>query len=329
MKLYSFSILLLVTLVLASGVFLVAGVSFSNSQIDRENKSGQVLGADEVAIQNLLPRSPDIADEYLETFYSVPQIKENVSEIEMPARSVIAIDPVTNFVFFEKDADEPRSIASITKLMTALVFIEHNKGWDNYYKVSYSDQINGGRIYLSIGDRIKIRDLFNLSLVASANSATRALIRSTGFSDDEFIAEMNKMTTRLKLTNTNFVDYTGLSHLNKSTARDVARIVITATSEPSIKEAVSQDSYRFFTYDGRAVKAHTTNMLFNYYPKGNIDMLGGKTGYIEAAGYCFAGKFKNDEDREVVTVVLGDTNHYSRFTDSERLVDWVFENFKW
>ena len=114
-------------------------------------------------------------------------------EFAAAGQNCVALDAVSSKIFFEKNAGEPRSIASITKLMTALVFLEHNPGWESVYKIKAEDKREGGKIYLFTGESVKVKDLFYSSLIASDNVATIALVKSTGMSEEEFVKIMNKI----------------------------------------------------------------------------------------------------------------------------------------
>ena len=112
--------------------------------------------------------------------------------IEVTAKSVLVVDLKSGAILFSKNSDEKRSIASITKLMTALVFLENNPGWDEIITVKESDKRNGGLAKLWPEEEVKVIDLFNLTLVSSTNEAAIALARSTSLSEEKFVELMNK-----------------------------------------------------------------------------------------------------------------------------------------
>ncbi len=244
------------------------------------------------------------------------------------AWGVIALDPVTDFVFYGKNTTTTFPIASITKLMTALVWADLEQDPQQVYHLQASDLVTEGRVYLRAGESIKVKDLLNLSLVASANTATRALVRSTGLGDSEFVEKMNQLAKRFKFKNTQFVDYIGLSRFNQSSPGEVARLLVAAFSHPLIQQALSRSSYRFLTVGGREIKAESTNLLWRELPDGGIKLKGGKTGYIQAARFCLAAYFEKD-NHPLVTVILGAPTHFDRFTSTRQLAEWVFDNYQW
>ncbi|OGF25004.1 hypothetical protein A2331_00445 [Candidatus Falkowbacteria bacterium RIFOXYB2_FULL_34_18] len=238
------------------------------------------------------------------------------------------IDIGSGAVLFKEKSEEQVPIASITKLANALVFLDQNPDWDSFYKVKPSDITEGGRIYLGAGDEVKLKDLFYLALVGSANSAARAMASASGFNEDEYVQRMNLKMKEQGLNNTNFVDPMGLSGFNVSTAIEVSKLAKSAFSKEEIKDALSKKYYRFQTKSGRSIGVYNTNILIGS-SEDNIKILGGKTGYIYAAGYCFVGKFVNDQGIELISVVLGSHDMNSRFTENKKIAKWAYDNYIW
>ncbi len=240
--------------------------------------------------------------------------------------AVLAIKP--NIYLLEKDDQQVRSIASITKLMTALVFLDHNPGWDKEYTIRSSDMVLGGINHLFPGDTVTVKDLFYASLVASDNVATQALSAATGLSETEFVQAMGDKAAHLGLLSTSFVDPVGLGDGNESSARDIARLAKEAFSKPDIQAAVLQPSFSFTTAEGKAREVESTD-YFTRSSGDDIILLGGKTGYTDAAGYCFVGQFDDGSGRQVIAVVMGTDSKQSRFDETEKAVRWSFANFAW
>jgi len=239
------------------------------------------------------------------------------------------LDVQGNKILFAKNADQARPIASITKLMTALVFLEHNPGWETIYQVKREDRREGGKIYLYTGEKVRVRDLFYLSLVGSANTATIGLVHSTGMSEEEFIQKMNGKARAMGLEKTRFHDAAGLNNHNISTAKEIAEFARVALSNGDISEATLTKKYEFTTLGGRKKIVYSTDVLLDIFPQNGVKILGGKTGYLEAAGYCFVGRFIDHGGREMISVVLGSDTANSRFTDTRRLAEWAYENYVW
>ncbi len=259
---------------------------------------------------------------------SSPQ-KLTLAGFELPAQSGAVIDERSGRAIFEKDADRRMPIASITKLMTALVFLEHNPGWDATYKIRPEDKREGGRIYLFPGDTVRVRDLFHSSLVASDNIATLALAESTGMTEAQFVEKMNEKSKAMGLVNTSFKDPIGLNDDNVSTAKEIAIFAGQALSDPDISGATLMKKYGFQTLEGRKKTVYSTDDLLDIFPQNGVMILGGKTGYTDPAGYCFVGKFIDHSGHAIISVVLKSSTYKSRFEETHGLVNWIFNNFQW
>lgn len=234
-----------------------------------------------------------------------------------------------NTFLYEKNVTSTQPIASLTKMMTALVFLDHNPGWDTKYIYTVKDNIAGGLNNLFLGDELSIRDLFNTSLIASDNGATLALAHSTGLSDQDFVKAMNDKAKSLGLFNTSFVEPTGLSDNDLSDAQDVARLAAVALNNFDIIKTVSQKSYHFKTTQGRDKNIISTDYLLSEPVPAGLTIMGGKTGFTDNAGYCFVGRFQTAQGDQLISVVLNSSGKEDRFTQTRRLISWVFTNFTW
>ena len=250
-------------------------------------------------------------------------------QYKVNTKSAAVLDTVNDIFIFKENSDVVLPIASLTKLMTALIFLDYNPGWEVTYKVKESDRREGGKIYLFWGEEVRVKDLFYLSLVASANSATAALVSSTGLSEAEFVAKMNEQARELGLNYTQFADPTGLSDNNVSTAQEVAYLVKSALSHKDIRQATLAKEYRFKTSQGKTKIVQTTDDLLKNFPQNGIKIIGGKTGRTIAAGYCFAGLFIDKDGHEVVSVILGSQSNGDRFSETKDLVEWVYGAYNW
>ena len=253
--------------------------------------------------------------------------------VEVSAKSVIVADAETGKVLYNKNSSEVRPIASITKLMTALVFLDNNPGWEKEVKISSSHYREGGIAYVIAGEVISARDLFYTSLIASSNEATVALASATGLSDDDFVKKMNEKAKALGMNQTSFVDVTGLNSGNKSTAADLVLLIKSAFNDYDIKRAISAESHDINIINKKiARKIKSTDQILNKefgVSDQSYRVLGGKTGFLELAGYCFASKIADNSGRNIFTVVLGSSTINSRFIDTKSLAYWVFNNYNW
>ncbi len=257
---------------------------------------------------------------------------KKINNFDIPrvtAKSALVYDIESGRAVYSKNVDEKTQIASITKLMTALVFLENNNDWDEYYKITKEDRRDGGRIYLYLGDTVKVRDLFNLSLVGSANTATVALVHSTGMSEEEFVEEMNRKAQELDLKNTYFKDTTGLSSENISNALDLVKLMKVVLENQKICEVIEKEKISFETLEGKTKTVYSTDKLLESLNGSEIKILGGKTGYTEDAGFCFVSSFSNENEKKLISVILGSRDVFSRFEETRDLVDYVYGSYGW
>lgn len=230
------------------------------------------------------------------------------------ARNAILVDPTTGEVLFEKNATRSVPIASITKLMTAMVFLEQKPDLDREVEVTAPDMLGAGHTQLRRGEQVPLGELLHMSLMCSDNCATRIVARESGLEPAEFIARMNRKAVELGLTGSRFTEFTGLDEHNVSTAADVARMLHAAAHEPLIAEITTTRAYEFRT-ERRAHALRNTNRLLY----GQYEILGGKTGFINEAGYCFT-TWVRSQGRDLIAVVLGAPTNATRFADTVRLI---------
>ncbi len=249
-------------------------------------------------------------------------------DVESTAQSILAVDVPSGKILYQKNSEKILPIASITKLMTALVFFDYNPGWQKETFTIASDLRNGSTPHLKPGEILTIKDLFYTALVASDNTAIIALTRITGLNEKEFVDKMNIKALELGLSNTNFADPTGLDPSNKSDVKDVAKLLDFALKKEEIKKVTTTETYEFQARAGeksRTVRLFNTDRLVNGY----LNIIGGKTGSLSEAGYCLAVKIQGESNQEIVVVALGSRSDYDRFQDVKAVVDWVFSNYKW
>ncbi|MCD4760551.1 serine hydrolase [bacterium] len=267
-----------------------------------------------------------LGEKILDESKIIPHKIDNKSlGVKISALSAAVMDKDSGIILWNKDADQLRSLASITKLMTALVFLENNSGWDVPVTLEKNDESNGGTAHILRGETVTVQDLFNVFLVASDNNSGHALARSTGLEREDFIRLMNQKAGQLGLSQTKFVDITGLKDGNKSTAADILKLAKTAFNNNQISSATIQKTYSFSTLDNKYHKVYSTNKLLDSY----LEINAGKTGYIAASGYCLVAEVKGKDNRDILVVVLGSDSNLARFYDLKVLSAWTLENFTW
>lgn len=265
-----------------------------------------------------------------------PTKKDNfAAQPKINAVSALTIDARSGLVLFDKNSKQKMPIASITKLMSALVFLDQQSiqgdklDWDQLFEFGRED-FRAGRRYLGVGEKVTIRDLFSESLIGSANSATAALARSTGLNEDEFVSEMNKKAKELKMKDSVFSEPTGLDEHNISTARDLAKLVYVATQRVEITEALNQLKYEVSPVNKMVThKIYSTNWLIKdkWLEDNDYKFIGGKTGYTDEAGYAFVCHIENEVGDGVISVVLNTDSVDNRFNETKGIVQWSFENY--
>jgi len=254
------------------------------------------------------------------------RLNNNSLGIKITAPSAMVVDKNTGSVLWQKNPSEVRSLASITKLLTALVFLDHNPGWETEITVQQSDYREGGRIRVYNGERLFVRDLFNASLVASSNNATVALARSTGLSEEEFAVAMNQKAQSLGMSDSVFFEPTGLDPANITTASDIIKLAQAALANPEIAAATGQKEYKFSVINApRNYTLENTDRLLNSY----LNIVSGKTGYLDEAGYCLVSQVQGPLGQEVLVVVMGSESEDSRFAEVKALAQWAFDNYYW
>jgi len=256
-----------------------------------------------------------------------PQKKSDGLGVHTTAKAAIVADQQSGAVLFQKEPEQQLPIASITKLMTALVFLENNPGFDQIGQIgSGENDLEGARLFVKDNERIKLKDLFYVSLVGSANNATQALVHSTGLTGEEFVIKMNQKAQKLGMSHTFFAEPTGLTEQNVSTASDLVKLAKAAFNNSEIKEATTLEEYSFITEGNKEFhKVVSQDELLKSY----LDLTGTKTGFTYEAGYCLIVQSKNESGHEVIAAVLGSESSDARFQEVKSLVSWAFENYQW
>ncbi len=251
------------------------------------------------------------------------------SDYELAYGAAAVIDAVSGKVLFAQNAETPRPIASITKLAAIMVFLDYNPGWEKIYKIKADDIVSGGRIYLSPGDKVRIRDLFNLSLVCSSNSAAAALASASGLDKSAFVGQMNAKAKEFGLANMRFVEPTGLDSQDSASAYELAVFAKHALANEDISAATLSRKYSFSTLAGKKITVYNTDSLLDIFPQNGVRILAGKTGFTNSAQYCFAGSFTDKSGHELISVILGSSNRKTSFFETKNMIEWAYANYRW
>lgn len=240
--------------------------------------------------------------------------------LDLKSSVALVVDQETNQVLLSKNPDAVLPIASITKLMTALVVVEHGLPMDETVSIDQDDVAATGnnRSRLLPGTHMSRGDMMRLALMSSENRAANALSRHFPGGASAFVEAMNRKAQDLGLHDTRFVEPTGLSSDNRSSAKDLAVLVNEASRHQLIRDlSTSRDAQ--VAVGSRQVQFHTTNRLV---ADPTWDILVQKTGYIAAAGRCLVMQAEM-AGRKLTMVLLDSAGKYSRLGDAERIRQWV------
>lgn len=252
---------------------------------------------------------------------TTPRVKRDENGRLVPdvrAEAAIIYNPIRGEVVWEQNAHEPRSIASITKVMTAVVFLESNPDLTESVSIAREDVRRASTTYLRYPERATVNDLLHLALIASDNGAARALARISPWGSEGFIERMNEKAIELGLVDTSFADPSGLDADNLSSAFDLSRLIVYAAGHELIATIMQKEEYRIRT-NRRRVRIRNTNKLLG----DDLDVWGGKTGFIRKAGYCLAALLQLPRGGPVAVVVLGTRSNSARFLETRRLLSWL------
>jgi D-alanyl-D-alanine endopeptidase (penicillin-binding protein 7) len=283
-----------------------AGKASSYSAATSNARKARLASARAAAAQLSLPR------------FKVDQQGAVVPDIR--AEAAIIYDPLTGQVLWAEKAYDQRSIASITKVMTAVCFLETNPDLAQEVFIDLADVRGANTTYLRAYEKVSVQNLLHLLLIASDNAAARTLARVSSLGSQGFVARMNEKAAELELTSTHYADPSGLRPENVSSAYDMARLITFAGDDELISSIMRTQDYAFRT-SRRSLRIQSTNQLLRL---PNLDVRSGKTGFISQAGYCLATLLRlPDLNQTVAVVVLGAKSNAERFWDTRHLFNWI------
>lgn len=270
--------------------------------VDNVLPTGQVLGATVTR------------EESQTSVASQPLVGNKNVDSSIRARSYANMNVQTGEIVSAKNADQKYPLASLTKLMTALVFLDQKVDWNKTVTFDASnDDAIGARLNLSNGDSVKVRDLWNTMLVGSANNAAKLIRKSTGLSVEAFRSKMNEKARSLGLSTLFFFEPTGLDLKNIGSASDYVRLAKIAFDNAEIKSATLKATYTF--REAGDNELHTINNKNRMLTSG-WQLEGTKTGYTDEAAWCLVteviGKTTN---KNVIAIILGSPSDPYRYSD--------------
>ena len=248
-------------------------------------------------------------------------------------KAAVVMNEDTGEILYDKNPTVQLPLASLTKLIAIKVFLDTQPTLskivsyslqDEEYNYEYVDnKWESARVKLKDGDTLSVEDLIYSALVGSANNAVESLVRVSGLARDEFIRQMNDSAMGWGATSTKFIEPTGLSPQNVSSAFDYAIMTKEVFKNPIIQKASTMVSYAFTTRNTKEPhKFRNTNSLIENF---TFKITGSKTGYLNEAGYCLMMRAKNKNDQDIIVVTMGEDTKVKSAADMKELLDYGFK----
>jgi len=326
----------LISLMIPVGVivFLLA-VGFSYLLKKNVNKPQELLavsGAEKVKAQQRESKpSPSYLDEEKgeQDKKEYPKLKEGITiKKDWKAESVLVKDHKTGKILLSKNIHKQHPLASITKLMSALVLLNSIDDWNKRITIAANDMpdslVDSGEIYSA-------SQLWSASLVGSSNKSIFSLVDSLNWPKQAFLQRMNKKAQDLQMKDTYFTGVTGLNKESVSTAEDISFLLNEVMKHKKIQQPLTTEEIKLKPLNQQETN-HVWNtdwLLLGWIPNKLGRIYGGKTGHIEAAGYNFTVQVSDKQGHVLDIVVLGAKNHEARFKVAKEAARWVFDNYKW
>lgn len=268
-------------------------------------------------IQASLPRAPLLQNQV-------------VFKGDLSASSVVVVDNSTENVLFEKNSSTTRPLASITKLMSALVLSDLNLDFSTTTIITGQDISEDVR-YVKVGDEFTLEDLWKIALIGSSNTAIKTLVRSSSTTEEHFVNLMNQKAQNLKLKTLHFVEPTGLDSKNIGSPADILNLLKTALQNKKILTTLHTPFYEAHPIGRKPRQIKSTDWLLTKWVPHNFpsDQVVGKTGYIKDSGYNFVAQITDKKNHTIRVVVLGASSNESRFVEARDVSEWVFSHYIW
>ncbi|MDH4330682.1 MAG: D-alanyl-D-alanine carboxypeptidase [Candidatus Moranbacteria bacterium] len=318
--------------------------NFSQNKNDSECNA-EVMGAHDISIEDI-KEAKENSDVTLQKVFPVvdfqPVKREGVLDLVIPnAHAALVLDVDSGTILQYQNGKEIRQIASLTKMMTAVVVMENVKNLDEVVTIDEDARlIDGTRVgcpnsgycigtRLQMGEQISVRSLLKAMLMNSANDAATALGKHVGGTVDEFVDMMNKRAKELGLSDSNFctpsgLEINGIEETCYSTAYDVARIVAHSMKYEVIWDILQISEDTIYSVDGKySHDLRTTNKVLGKMP----NCLGAKTGFTPLAGQSLIMGIEDEKSgRKIVAVILDDPY---RWEDVQEMAEWTFNAYEW
>ena len=316
---------------------------------NRKVHPGRVIDLDLVAFQKIAAKSAGVIKVKVEPVATATAAAATttavitkpivVAPIEVPlviagqpevnATSAIATWESSNELAYKKEVDKKLPLASLTKIVAMKVFLDTGtsldkvvtyKTADENYNYQFCNPWESAKLTVKEGETMTVEDLLYSALVGSANNAVESLVRASGLSRDAFIAKMNSTVKKWGTTNTKFVEPTGLSPDNVSSASDYAIITEEALKDKTLQKVDTAKTYSFKTINTK--KVHNLKNTSKLVQAGAYTVTASKTGYLNEAGYCLMSRVKVGKDNLIV-VVFGATSSAASVESTKKIIEFA------
>jgi len=314
---------------------------------ERNLHPDRVVDLDKKAFSQIASLSAGIINVRIEPIYIKPFNGKalNVStttgltkDINLTSKSAVIMDEASGEIIFQKNATTTLPLASLSKIIAVKVFLDtkpklnkivYYSKKDEEYNYLYANKWESARLKVGDNEKMTIEDLIYSALVGSANNAVESLVRLSGLARDEFILNMNKTAKNWGALNTFFIEPTGLSPKNVSSAMDYAIITKEAMGYPLIEKISKSPLYKFYSYNKKNKKIlHKINNSNKLVGKNLYHIAGSKTGYLNEAGYCLMTRVKAKNGNNLIVVTMGTPVRKNSFSETEELIKYGLRKIK-
>ncbi len=269
---------------------------------------------------------------YVAPLYQAPIRRDTkIIGVQTTGKAAILMDAKSGAVLFARNSNEAFPIASLTKLMTAMVLLDAKLPMDEEIALIKEDLPSEGRPELASGQVYSRQELLKALLIGSVNMAGNALARTYPEGEAAFFKAMNDKAAEIGLDSAVFHDPTGLDQTNIATANDVAHMLQRALFYNEIREITKRTTVSMKDHkSSKVTNISSTNLLLDsFLNKKPYSIIAAKTGSLPEAGFCLAQATQDGEGNELIAVTLGSDNHFSRYQDVKALTAWGFDAFSW
>jgi D-alanyl-D-alanine endopeptidase (penicillin-binding protein 7) len=302
---------------------------------DRNLHPDRVIDLDKLAFRQIAPLRAGLVDVQIEPLYIAPKNGKILGIASMgaaskpiiAAKSAVVVDEATGETIYAKNATSTLPLASLTKLVAIKVFLDTRPSLnrvvsysvkDEEHNYEYCKKWESARLKVNDGDTMTVENLLYASLVGSANNTVETLVRVSGMSRNDFINKMNETVKKWGTVSTHFVEPTGLSPENVSSASDYAIITKEVFKHPIIQKASVMPEYSFYTVNSKEYhRIRNTNKIIG---TNSFNITGSKTGYLNEAGYCLMMRAKSPTGKQVIVVTLGAPTRDTSFEETKELM---------